>query len=62
MPRRWKNSDDNTVFSDRVKNKKLEQLRMEFIPGYGKKKYKKFQKNESNESQPQKSNKNLKND
>lgn len=42
MPRKWKNSDDNTYYVDRSIEARLERIRCDVIKDYSKKK---FQKN-----------------
>ena len=39
MPRKWKNSDEKTFFSDKSTESRLEKLRYELIPNYGRRKY-----------------------
>lgn len=34
MPRKWKNSDDVTFFTEKAMHNRLERLRKELIPGY----------------------------
>lgn len=34
MPRKWKNSDDNTFFVDKAVDGRLEKLRIELIPNH----------------------------
>ena len=34
MPRKWKNSDDVTYYTEKAQNNRLERLRKELIPGY----------------------------
>lgn len=34
MPRKWKNSDDNTFFVDKAIDGRLEKLRIELIPNH----------------------------
>lgn len=41
MSRKWKNSDDNTYFSDKSLESRLEKLRCDLINGYSRKKYQK---------------------
>lgn len=45
MPRKWKNSDDNTYYSDRSIESRLEKIRCDVIKDYARKKY---QKNNNN--------------
>jgi hypothetical protein len=38
MPRKWKNSDDQTYFVDKAIENRLEKLRCDLIEGYSRKK------------------------
>lgn len=39
MPRKWKNSDESTYYTDKAIDNRLEKLRVELIQGYNHKKF-----------------------
>lgn len=45
MPRRWKNSDDRTYYTDKSTDSRLERLRCDLIKDYARKKYNKNNNN-----------------
>lgn len=45
MPRKWKNSDDQTYFVDKAIESRLEKLRCDLIEGYSRKKFNKKNNN-----------------
>lgn len=48
MPRRWKNSDDNTCYLDRSIESRLEKIRCDVIKDYARKKYQKNNNKKTN--------------
>lgn len=45
MPRKWKNSDEQSYFTDKANENRLEKLRCELINGYSRKKFNKKNNN-----------------
>lgn len=45
MPRKWKNSDDQSYYVDKACDNRLEKLRCELIKGYSRKNYNKKNNN-----------------
>lgn len=48
MPRKWKNSDEQTYYTDKSIDNRLEKLRCELIKGYSRKNYNKKNNNNNN--------------